>query len=148
MNCLKLQEMISPLIDGELSEALSAQLRAHLDSCSQCQETYHRMLAIDDRLKIMGAAQPDPRLGEAIKVRIARRKYRSETKEFLPLWIKVPLMASVVLLAVGAGGLAGESLSRFLAADQNDNGVELLVPQSSLSVANAVLDVGAEETVR
>ena len=36
MNCKHVTKLISPLLDGELSEASSTQVRAHLDTCPAC----------------------------------------------------------------------------------------------------------------
>lgn len=57
INCERVQESISRLLDGELSPPQSASLQEHLSSCPQCSESRRQLEKIQSTLKEVLNAQ-------------------------------------------------------------------------------------------
>ena len=51
MNCENALELMNRELDGALTEAESAALRAHLDACPDCRETWRQLHELDALLE-------------------------------------------------------------------------------------------------
>jgi len=140
--------MISPLVDGELSEASAMALRAHLASCADCRLVHERVEALNGDLRSVVATLPTSHLAEKVKESIAARRVRSEASDFLPTWGRVPIMAMLVLIALGLGNLAGTSLTDLIAPREPEVTSEFSINDNGHSFADLILDLGREEAPR
>src|ERR1700712_5700354 len=62
MNCSTAQERFSDLLDGRLPEVSTAEVRAHLASCPDCQREYAALAQTLVALDALPAAKPGPAL--------------------------------------------------------------------------------------
>jgi hypothetical protein len=60
----------------------------------------------------------------------------------------VPLLALIVLLAIGVGNLAGRSMTEILVGDQSEAKLEYLLTDAGQSFSDIVLDIAVEENSR
>ena len=125
MSCIKFHEMISKLVDGELSEPAVAQLRSHMSQCEECRSFYEHIGRLDDNLQAMESTLPSTALAIRVKDRIADLRRGNGNSRWFPSWIQVPLVAVLVLCALGVGNLAGKSLSQMITSDRYQTGIEL-----------------------
>jgi len=145
MDCQIYQKEISGLLDGELDDKSAKRLKEHLAVCPTCSAIHERMKALGDNLKAVQASKPSPALAEKVKAAVARERERAEDRLLVPLRAQLPLAAVLVLLAVGLGNLAGQSMTDLLTADRSEEIIELVTVNGDRSFADLVMDVGSEE---
>jgi anti-sigma factor RsiW len=146
MDCGKFQQKVSLLVDGALAAADAQAVSRHLELCPDCRRTYAAMAGLDKDLKAM-SLRPHPLLAARVKERIEKQRDRIQEGVLVPLWSKVPLMAMIVLLALGIGNLAGKSLQGILlGSDRGEAVVEMVMPDSGRTLADLVLEFGSEES--
>lgn len=145
MNCRTFQRQISSFVDAELGPAATKALREHLAQCRECRSRYERVAALDAALKAMPAERPQPDLAGQVKARIARVATRRDEQRAFPDWIRVPLAAMIILLALGLGNLAGRSMLGTVSAEQPEALLEIVAPSTDYSLADVVMNVSSEE---
>lgn len=106
-------ELISSLIDGELSDAESTGVREHIASCPECRRVYEAFSAVSDSL-CESEDVPDG-LHEDIISGIKR----SEKKRPRLIWLKSLSAAACLALVLFAGARAGMFTSQ--SNELNDN---------------------------
>lgn len=62
MTCDRLQDLLSPYIDGELDPAVRAEVEAHLAACPKCAGLTERMKAALDAFAAFPEVEPSPAL--------------------------------------------------------------------------------------
>jgi len=87
-------------------------------------------------------------LAARVKVRLAEQNAPRREKRFPLAWAQVPLFAMIVLLAIGAGNLAGRSMTEILLGEQSEAKLEYLLTDAGQSFSDIVLDMGVEENSR
>jgi len=148
MSCIKYQQMISLMIDGELQIPPAEELQIHLGRCSDCRTFFQRMTALDQDLKTIESVLPRSVLAEQIKERIAGLGSGTVEGHWLPSWVQIPLAAVLVLCALGVGNLAGKSLSKMLATERQASVIDLLVTDAGHSFSDVLLEIGKEANTR
>lgn len=149
MNCSEFQKQISLLIDGELKGPVRAVLQLHLERCPDCRKIHERMVALTDDVKAIREPLEAFSLAQRVKERMASERARREEKEFFPAWGRVPLMAMMLLLAIGLGNLAGRSVTEMLSTNRSEATlVDYVMPYQNGSLAEVVMDIGTEENSR
>jgi anti-sigma factor RsiW len=148
MKCGIYQKEISLLLDGILDEPALDALRAHLDACPECRRVYDGMTAVNERLRSAPIPCPHGGLAERVKERIASRGQYHVGGRSIPLWGSVPLVAFLVLAALGLGNLAGQSLTGLVALERPESRLELLVADNGNSFADVMLDMHGGEGAR
>lgn len=102
MNCQQYQELISCLIDGELSAEEKALIESHIDSCPECRAMYEDFLALSGMMEDSLADAPDSRHNKIM----AGVKYAAAKKTKKPLIIRLrPYMAAAACLVVVVGAV-------------------------------------------
>lgn len=103
MNCNDHQQLISRLLDGELSQSESTALFRHLSECSECCGFYHQLQTLNASLDQIGEQLPKP-------VRAWRHSplFQSPLKA-KPLWsrrvsLRLPVLA-LLICGIAAGVL-------------------------------------------
>lgn len=144
MDCPEYQRQISLLVDGELDEARARTLREHLAMCPDCCRVCERMQALDDQVRSYRSLIPHPGLDRRIKERIADERTRADKKSGLPAWSRLPLAATIMLLAIGLGNVAGRSITEILRPESSGDIMELAAPDTSQSFADFVIEIGLE----
>ena len=145
MNCRTCQRQISSFIDAELEPAASEAVREHLAQCPECRSAYERMAALERGLKAIPLDRPHPSLAAEVKARVSWIAERHQQKGAFPKWIRVPLAALIILLALGLGNLAGRSMFSILGPRQPDGFLEMVASATDHSLGDVVLDVSSEE---
>ncbi|MGN1001691.1 MAG: zf-HC2 domain-containing protein [Oscillospiraceae bacterium] len=110
--CERIQELISLLLDGELSEAEEQTVREHIADCAECREMYEAFAAVSDAMRADAAPVPDG-LHEKIMdgVRAAGRKKPGRVIH-LRRYVTAAACLVVILgavLALGRGGMGFDS---------------------------------------
>ncbi len=144
MECGKYKEQISLMIDGELDISASEALKAHLADCPECRRFHARLHALNMALGSVSCFAAGPALAERVKERLSRRKSHRFASDSV-IWLKVPVMAMIILLAIGLGNLAGRSISDFITSTGLHSSAELIASDSENSLSDALLDLSAEE---
>jgi len=73
MDCQTAQRMYDDLVDGRLAEPLAAQLRRHLEECSDCRVQRQRAMRLQQLLAIKRYEQPPPGYFEQFVAEFHRR---------------------------------------------------------------------------
>ncbi|MEI8182088.1 MAG: zf-HC2 domain-containing protein [Desulfomonile sp.] len=145
MKCLKFQRQISALIDGQLPDTLKHGLERHLRECESCSNVHLRMISANSRLRSSAGYPTDATIAEKVKARIASRRNRRSGYQALPIWGRLPVFATLIMLALGLGNFAGTSLFEILSTRQPDSLVELLVQDNGQYFGDLVMEIGHED---
>ncbi len=142
MNCREREKQISMLLDGELKPDASEELVEHLAMCERCRIVRDRVLALNADLKagVNSVAMPSV-LPIRVKERISAARNREFDKGLAIIWRQVPIMAMIVLLAIGLGNLAGRSISNILLPDRHNTIVQAIMPDAGESLGDLLVDV-------
>ncbi len=143
MDCGKYIRQISKYIDGELSDQAGKMLATHLSECSECRRFYSRMTAINETLCSTAAEYDHRALISRVKDRLGETDL-SKRMAF-PILRKLPAYGLLLILALGLGNLAGNSLCRIIPHREANGTLELLAPEHENSLAEAILDIGVQE---
>ncbi|MFC1835076.1 anti-sigma factor family protein [Thermodesulfobacteriota bacterium] len=145
MECRKYQLEISLLIDGELNESSAANLNEHVRTCPECRAAYEETEALNGRLKNAGLPLPPPALARKVKERLAGETSVADERALFPQWVRVPLIAVIVLLAIGIGNLAGRQMTEIIYVAQTDEQLEQLLPEGGPVLAGLLTEMTYEE---
>ena len=126
-DCNKYIEMISLMVDGQLSAEQSAELNAHIGACPKCAKVYDAFVGISDVLSDDLIAPP-PMLAKGVMYKIGLKK-KSPAARF-GFGKFTALAACLVLILFGASklglfqGMSGQSTAELSAPRdaQTDNG--------------------------
>lgn len=111
MNCSRAQERFSELLDGRLAEADTADVRAHLGSCPDCQREFSPLAQTLAALDRLPAAPPPVRVragfyamleeekNSAASIRAAVVRRQQASRRSLWRWLLAPAAALAVALA-------------------------------------------------
>ena len=114
IDCEKCREMISCLLDGELSQAEQSLVREHIASCPECRSVYDAFSAVSEQ---MHEEEPLPDgLHEKIMSGI---KARPKKKTGI-VWIKYLSVAACLALVIFAGVKSGMLSPAEHKTDSND----------------------------
>jgi predicted anti-sigma-YlaC factor YlaD len=144
MSCVKYQQMISQLLDGELQAPAAEELRIHLGRCSDCRTFSQGIAALDQDLRTIESVLPRSALAEQVKERIADLRSNTVERHWFPSWVQIPLVAVLVLCALGVGNLAGRSLSGMFVPERKAKAIDLLVTDAGHSFTDVLLEIGME----
>jgi anti-sigma factor RsiW len=148
MKCSEFHRQISLLIDGELRGPAAEALQFHLKQCPDCRGFHERMVAVTNEVKSIHGPVPSLSLADRAKDRVASERSRGWASQYFPAWSQVPLVALVVLLAIGLGNLAGRSVNEMLRPYGSEAMLEYVLPDQNGSLAEVVMDIGSEENSR
>jgi anti-sigma factor RsiW len=148
MKCSEFHRQISLLIDGELRGPAAGALQLHLKQCPDCRGFHERIVAVTNEVKAVRGPVPSLSLAAKVKERVALEIARGQARESFPAWSQIPLVALVVLLAIGLGNLAGRSVNEMLRPYGSEAMLEYVLPDQNGSLAEVVMDIGAEENSR
>ena len=110
MNCTHAQERFADVFDGRLAAADTAEVRAHLASCPDCQREYSALARTLAALDALPDARPGPALrknfyalleeekNSAASVAAATARHRHHARVSLWRWILAPAAAGVLAL--------------------------------------------------
>jgi anti-sigma-K factor RskA len=116
MNCSTAQERFADLLDGRLPEAGTAEVRAHLASCPDCQREYASLARTLAALDALPAAKPGPALrknfyamleeekNSAASVAAATFRQRRAHRASLWRWILIPTASGALAIAAFMAG--------------------------------------------
>ncbi|MBI5248502.1 MAG: zf-HC2 domain-containing protein [Desulfomonile tiedjei] len=144
MKCAEYKKQISLMIDGELDARSSEALSDHLAFCSDCRRFRERLNAVNVALIKASPTINGSVLAERVKDGLYHRKNRRLQSDF-PAWGRVPVVAMLVLLAIGLGNMAGRSISELFINGETAASIELIAPDSGNSFSDVLLGLGTEE---
>jgi anti-sigma factor RsiW len=149
MDCRKREEQISMLLDGELEPSASDKLLAHIAACKTCRSLHQRMIALNADMEALAQVSTIPSdLATKVKERISAVKGREYDRRLALVWRQLPILVMTVLLAIGAGNLAGRSVGKILFPERTDSAMEVLMPDTGESLGDLLMDVVPEESSR
>jgi anti-sigma factor RsiW len=133
MECRQVQERLSAWLDGELPEAVGADLEAHLERCAACRREWRQMKALESALGNLVAPVPEG-LAERVAARVRAPRRRP--------WWQAAALAACLVVGVALGGTMGRSFYGVTATEVNGTEMASLevfhdFPQGSLGTAIA-----------
>ena len=131
MKCEEIQKHLSVIIDGESLLESSEKLLGHLQTCDTCSAFYEKAQQMN---RIMNSAQmvlPNSALANIVKERIARKREGASARNPVSFWKSAPVYAMVILLALGVGNMAGNSLTQAIMNSGEENSLELIIPNGT-----------------
>lgn len=126
--CTYYQELISRLIDRELSPEEGEELRAHAETCEDCRAVYTAFSALSS-LVSEELVDPPAELRENVMATIRRGEMKKKNKTRKHTW-RIVSVAACAVLVVGVGAL---TLPRLLRAGS----AKSAAPQAAYSVMEA-----------
>lgn len=124
--CGKIQELLSAMLDGEVSESEKAEIEKHVEGCPECRAMYNAFTAVSDSLN-----EPEE-IPEGLHENIMR-SVKAEGKKKKAPWKKVlPLAACLVLVIFGAFAINGLDNTADKAMTANDSS-ESVMADSAVS---------------
>lgn len=97
-NCTQMQELISRLLDEELSAAEQSALAKHLESCPECRGLYEAFSAVSDTLR-EDLAEPPESLHENVMAELRREQMIKRNRR--PWRTALSAVAAMALLVLG-----------------------------------------------
>lgn len=101
IDCEKCREMISCLLDGELSQAKQSLVREHIASCPECRSVYDAFSAVSEQ---MHEEEPLP---DGLHEKIMSGIKAKPKKKTGIVWIKYLSVAACLALVIFAGAKSG-----------------------------------------
>jgi hypothetical protein len=100
MECREVKNLLSEFIDGVLSDAATARVTAHLDTCTGCAATYEDMTKLIGYMREMETVDEPDDLLDNVKVRLERPFSPAAwlRRLFAPAPVKVPAAATVIVI--------------------------------------------------
>lgn len=114
IDCEKCREMISCLLDGELSEAEQSLVREHIASCPECRSVYDAFSAVSEQ---MHEEEPLP---DGLHEKIMSGIKAKPKKKTGIVWIKYLSVAACLALVIFAGVKSGMLSPAENKVDSND----------------------------
>ena len=121
-DCEKCREMISCLLDGELSQAEQSLVREHIASCPECRSVYDAFSAVSEQ---MHEEEPLP---DGLHEKIMSGIKAKPKKKTGIVWIKYLSVAACLALVIFAGVKSGMLSPAENKVDSNDFYVEETLP--------------------
>ena len=122
IDCEKCREMISCLLDGELSQAEQSLVREHIASCPECRSVYDAFSAVSEQ---MHEEEPLP---DGLHEKIMSGIKAKPKKKTGIVWIKYLSVAACLALVIFAGVKSGMLSPAENKVDSNDFYVEETLP--------------------
>ena len=101
IDCEKCREMISCLLDGELSEAEQSLVREHIASCPECRSVYDAFSAVSEQM------HEEESLPDGLHEKIMSGIKAKPKKKTGIVWIKYLSVAACLALVIFAGAKSG-----------------------------------------
>lgn len=114
IDCEKCREMISCLLDGELSEAEQSLVREHIAACPECRSVYDAFSAVSEQ---MHEEEPLP---DGLHEKIMSGIKAKPKKKTGIVWIKYLSVAACLALVIFAGVKSGMLSPAENKVDSND----------------------------
>lgn len=96
MSCDAIRERYHDLLDGELAAGEERELRAHLETCASCRESFEALAAVVDVIREIPAPEPPPDLARTVLSRLPQKPRFGRL-----LWL-APLAAAAGLLLLAS----------------------------------------------
>lgn len=101
IDCEKCREMISCLLDGELSQAEQSLVREHIASCPECRSVYDAFSAVSEQM------HEEESLPDGLHEKIMSGIKAKPKKKTGIVWIKYLSVAACLALVIFAGAKSG-----------------------------------------
>ncbi len=149
MNCRERERQISKLLDGELLPSASEELARHIADCVTCSRVYESMLRLNSDLKeIQQAVSAPANLTTLIQKRVRAVRNRERSDAAAILWRRAPIMAAIIILAIGVGNLAGRSVTNLIFTEKRNSVIQTVLLDTGESLGDLLLDVTPEGNSR
>ena len=101
MACEKIQDLLSPYLDGELTSEAKAEVDAHLSSCRECAELLSLLRMATDSLASFPEVEPSPDLtAKLYAIPVGRKKFRINLDFLVKPSLQPVFSAATVLLII------------------------------------------------
>jgi anti-sigma factor RsiW len=146
MRCADVEKQISRLVDGELPESLAAQVAAHLDLCEACLAFQEQVVSLNARLMAFPVSPVSADLAARVRESITHQRGYELRPFLIPAWCRVPLMAALVLVALGIGGISGRSIGELVMQPRSEISMEDVIPGQTGSFAQVAFDLFGQDS--
>jgi predicted anti-sigma-YlaC factor YlaD len=133
VDCERMREQMSALLDGRLEAAETGLLQVHLDGCSLCRVAHDAMRGVDSLLSAAPVTSPAPGFVGRFHFKLAARRNRRRALIGLVLLF----LTTSALMLVGAGSLAVSSVAAWQESDVSLPGLYQGVTLSLVQVGQA-----------
>lgn len=147
--CEKIQEKLSEMLDGELSETDETEVRAHIAHCPDCAALYAAFSALSE-----AAAEPEDvpdELHAAVMDRVRRAEKAVKFQKNFQRWRPIALAAACLVVLIGTvlsvnrGLFAAKSAAPSAGGNETAMGVTFSADGSMFSYSCDASDFPAEE---
>ncbi len=148
MKCEEIQKQLSVMLDRESSPESSEKLLGHLQTCQTCSAFYEKAQQVN---RVMSSAQmvlPNSALANIVKERIAQKRGTASVQKVVSFWKSAPVYAMVVLLAVGVGNMAGNSLTQAIMNSGEENSLELIIPNGTEYISDIFTEMAQGDQLK
>jgi predicted anti-sigma-YlaC factor YlaD len=139
------QKRISLLVDGELNEASTGDLLAHLTECPDCMRVYEQMASLNNTLAKVTISIPESHLTGRVKALISGEPKETWVGWNLSLLKQVPIWALIAILAIGVGDMAGKTLTEALNNEEAPPRLDTLLQDHGESLSEIMINFGQGE---
>ena len=147
-DCKKYQEMISSLMDGELSESERKALEAHMSGCSDCRSLYTAFLAVSEA--VSGEVPPAP-AGLHEKIMTGVKQGVKKPKRSLMVRLRPYAAAAACLVVIVAGVLvlrqSGARMSKSADSSSAESASTTSTEAKSAVSGSAIPETAADSSV-
>ena len=150
MDCDEWEKQVSRMIDCEPGRRAPEAVRQHLAGCMRCRNMHGRMQALTETLRSVSLYAAPATLAPKVKARLAEENAQrlGLRRHFSFGWSRTPLLAMIVLMAIGLGSFAGSSMTEILVSHGSEGKIEYLLTEPGRSFLDVVLEITVEENSR
>ncbi len=107
------------------------------------------MLRLNSDLKeIQQAVSAPANLTTLIQKRVRAVRNRERSDAAAILWRRAPIMAAIIILAIGVGNLAGRSVTNLIFTEKRNSVIQTVLLDTGESLGDLLLDVTPEGNSR
>ena len=107
MNCDTALELLSAMLDGELTDTEAERLQSHLAACESCRAVYDELVMIDAAVRDDQAEPPDALRENVMTAIRAEQKQKTTRKTRSWLLLGIAAAAALALIILSGTGEAG-----------------------------------------
>ncbi len=153
MDCNKVLDNLSLMMDGRLSALDEKQIKRHMSNCAECREEYNALKEVSDLVGSLDQKSPpedfSAQVMERITTGVEEPDNNTEEKALRTSeYLKKAAIAAVIFFFVLGNGLIWTFNDGFMAADESENDINLQVDMRLAGPNVQVRDVGSEEEVK
>lgn len=136
MNCAQAEKLMSLIVDNESHVQIAEDFQSHLNSCESCRSTFQSIKALDSDLRILGDILKSSGAGSRSSALLPMRTDKSSGGFQDIFWIRAPVFALIITIAVFLGARMGVIFSETIwPGNQSKEEMSMFIPDQEMSVS-------------